>query len=116
MIMHNLNNVSAGRLLDVATGRGSFIHMLLEHLRDFEEMIGIDVQSGAAAIFAAAFPQPNIRFLCMDAAHIPAIYAIPRYPHESRQFQPTTRAAKAAAQYNQVLRTADRHHSRIHPA
>jgi SAM-dependent methyltransferase len=68
--MHILNNVSAGRLLDVATGRGGFIHTLLDHLRDFEEMIGIDVQSGAAAIFAEAFQQPNIRFLCMDAAHI----------------------------------------------
>jgi SAM-dependent methyltransferase len=68
--MHILNNVSAGRLLDVATGRGGLVHFLLEHLQDYQEITGIDIQEGGAAAFAAAFPQPNIRFLCMDAAHM----------------------------------------------
>lgn len=61
---------SAGRLLDVATGRGGLINFLLEHLQDYQEITGIDVQQGGAAAFAEAFPQPNIHFLCMDAAHM----------------------------------------------
>jgi SAM-dependent methyltransferase len=64
------SNLSAGRVLDVATGRGGFIHFLLEHLKDFVEITGIDTQESAAAAFADAFPQPNIHFSRMDAAHL----------------------------------------------
>jgi ubiquinone/menaquinone biosynthesis C-methylase UbiE len=61
---------SAGRVLDVATGRGGFIHFLVEQLNDFVEITGIDTQDSAAAAFAAAFPQPNIHFRRMDATHM----------------------------------------------
>ena len=33
--------ISAGRLLDVATGRGSFIHVLSESLRSYAEIISV---------------------------------------------------------------------------
>ena len=66
-----LGTLSGGRVLDVATGSGGFIHFLIEGLNDFDEIIGIDTTDRGAAAFAAAFKdRPNIRFAQMDATHL----------------------------------------------
>lgn len=66
-----LGQLPAGRVLDVATGSGGFIHFLLERLKGYTEIIGIDTNERAAAAFAAAFAdKPNIRFRSMDACHL----------------------------------------------
>ena len=58
-----LGTISGGKVLDVATGSGGFIHLLIEGLRDFDEIIGIDTTDRGAAAFAAAFTdRPNIHF------------------------------------------------------
>jgi SAM-dependent methyltransferase len=62
---------SGGKVLDVATGGGDFISFLLEHLTDYDEIIGIDTDASRSAAFATAFKdKPRIRFVVMDAAHM----------------------------------------------
>jgi SAM-dependent methyltransferase len=66
-----LGQLPAGRVLDVATGSGGFIAFLLERLKGYTEIIGIDTSERAAAAFEAAFAdKPNIRFETMDACHL----------------------------------------------
>lgn len=66
-----LANIPASRVLDVATGGGGFIHFLLEGLKDYAEIIGVDNNERAQAAFGEAFKdKPNIRFQAMDAARL----------------------------------------------
>jgi len=66
-----LGHVSGGRVLDVATGGGGFIHFLRDGLKDYAEIIGVDSNESASAAFANAFKeQPNIRFETGDALHL----------------------------------------------
>ncbi len=66
-----LGTLSAGKVLDVATGGGGFIHFLLDELKEYEEITGIDVSERSAAAFAGAFKdQPGIHFIRMDAIHM----------------------------------------------
>ena len=63
-----LGGISGGRVLDVATGAGGFIELLLEGLADHTEIIGIDSNADRAAAFEAAFEGRNdISFREMDA-------------------------------------------------
>lgn len=65
-----LGHISAGRVLDVATGSGGFIHFLLDGLQGYTEIIGVD-NVDRAAVFAEAFKEnPNIHFQQMDAHHL----------------------------------------------
>jgi ubiquinone/menaquinone biosynthesis C-methylase UbiE len=66
-----LGHIHGGRVLDVATGAGGFIHFLLDGLQDYREIIGVDIKESAATAFAEAFKdRPNIRFEAMDALHL----------------------------------------------
>ena len=66
-----LGQISGGRVLDVATGSGGFIHFLLEGLKDYTEIIGIDTNERAAAAFAEGFKdKPNIHFETGDALQL----------------------------------------------
>ncbi len=60
--------ISAGRLLDVATGRGGFIHALVETLHSYDEIIGIDTIAGTEAIFTETFADKPISYRQMDAS------------------------------------------------
>jgi SAM-dependent methyltransferase len=63
-----LGDVSGGRVLDVATGTGSFVRFLLDGLRDHAEIVGIDANAERAAAFSVAFAdRPDVRFVEMDA-------------------------------------------------
>ena len=63
-----LGQVSGGRVLDVATGRGGFIEFLRSALKDYTEIIGIDISDAGAAAFADSLGDvPNVRFLRMEA-------------------------------------------------
>ena len=63
-----LRHISGRRVLDIATGRGGFVHALIDGLKDFEEIVGIDSDPEMALGFAEAFRErPNVRFLAMDA-------------------------------------------------
>ncbi len=65
-----IGHISGGRVLDVATGSGGFIHFLLDGLKDYNEIIGIDTNERGAATFVEAFKDnPNIHFQGIDALH-----------------------------------------------
>lgn len=66
-----LGNISGGRVLDVATGGGNFIHTLIDELNDYTEIIGVDNSKNAASAFSETFrKQKNIHFQLMDAHHL----------------------------------------------
>jgi SAM-dependent methyltransferase len=66
-----LGHLPVGRVLDVATGSGGFIHFLLEGLKGCIEIIGVDSNERAAAAFDEAFKdKSNIHFQMMDAARL----------------------------------------------
>jgi len=66
-----LGQLLGGRVLDIATGSGGFIHFLLEGLPAYTEIIGLDNNERAAVAFATTFKdQPNIHFELGDALHL----------------------------------------------
>jgi SAM-dependent methyltransferase len=65
-----LANISGGRVLDVATGKGDFAGVLNENLRDYSEIIGIDMIASAMDAARENFKHDNIHFAVMDAAHL----------------------------------------------
>ena len=65
-----LGNISGGRVLDVATGVGNFVGMLMENLRGYSEIIGVDTNARALDAARTNFKQDNIRFQLMDATHL----------------------------------------------
>ncbi|HEX2996039.1 MAG TPA: class I SAM-dependent methyltransferase [Anaerolineales bacterium] len=66
-----LGQIAGGRVLDVATGTGGFIHFLIEGLKDYDEIIGVDNAERRAETFEEAFrDKPNIRFEVQDACHL----------------------------------------------
>ena len=74
---HVLGGISGGRVLDVATGTGGFVRFLIDGLRDYAEIVGIDQNPDRAAPFTAAFGDvPGVRFEQMDAHHL-------RFPERS---------------------------------
>ncbi len=63
-----LGKISGGKVLDVATGGGNFVQVLIENLKDFDEIIGIDSNEKAEVIFDETFTgDPRITFQLMDA-------------------------------------------------
>jgi ubiquinone/menaquinone biosynthesis C-methylase UbiE len=65
-----IGHISGGRVLDVATGNGGFIHFLLEGLKDYEKIIGIDIKEGLEEVFDEQFGGKPIRYHQMDAAQM----------------------------------------------
>jgi len=66
-----LGEIDGGRVLDVATGTGSFVTFLVDGLRSHGEIVGIDESADRASAFAEAFgDRPDVRFEVMDAHHL----------------------------------------------
>jgi ubiquinone/menaquinone biosynthesis C-methylase UbiE len=65
-----LSKISGGHVLDVATGSGGFITFLLDNIKDFKEITGIDHNEHPLEAARKAYSQENIRFLRMDAARM----------------------------------------------
>jgi SAM-dependent methyltransferase len=66
-----LGDISGGRVLDVATGAGSFVRFLLDGLQDHAEIVGIDANPERSAAFAEAFGgRDDVHFIEMDAQHL----------------------------------------------
>jgi ubiquinone/menaquinone biosynthesis C-methylase UbiE len=64
------SKLSAGRVLDVATGGGGFITYLVETLKDYTQITGIDSNESRLEAARKAHPQDNIHFQCMDATRM----------------------------------------------
>jgi ubiquinone/menaquinone biosynthesis C-methylase UbiE len=65
-----LSKFSGGRVLDVATGVGGFITFLIENLKDYSEIIGIDSNEDRLNTARKSLILENIQFKCMDATHM----------------------------------------------
>jgi SAM-dependent methyltransferase len=64
-----LGAISGGRVLDVATGEGDFIRTLVENLRSYVDITGIDI-IGYTEAAGSPFRAENVHFVQMDAAQI----------------------------------------------
>lgn len=65
-----LESISGGRVLDVATGVGNFVHFLRAGLKDYESIIGIDTMDGAVDHARKAFEDDRVSFRTMDACQM----------------------------------------------
>jgi ubiquinone/menaquinone biosynthesis C-methylase UbiE len=59
-----------GRVLDIATHEGGFIQILMENLKSYTEILGIDISESAIEIAQRTFDQKNIQFIQMDAGQL----------------------------------------------
>lgn len=63
-----LGEISGGHVLDVATGNGGFIHELISGLKDYDDILGIDIKEKAKSAFVESFKgNPKVHFRLMDA-------------------------------------------------
>jgi ubiquinone/menaquinone biosynthesis C-methylase UbiE len=65
-----LSTISGRRVLDVATGGGGFIGFLMDNLKDYTDITGIDSNERQIEAARQSYPQENIHFLHMDAAQM----------------------------------------------
>jgi len=65
-----LGKISAGRVLDVATGSGGFITFLMDNLKDFGDITGIDSNERPLDAARKTHLEENIHFLRLNAAHM----------------------------------------------
>ena len=62
-----LGAISGGRVLDIATGHGNFVQLLVDSLVSFDEIVGIDASERAIEAARSAFEGENIHFARMQA-------------------------------------------------
>jgi SAM-dependent methyltransferase len=67
---HALDDITGGRVLDVATGRGSSIGVLKECFKSYTEIVGIDVNERAIESARNSYEGDNIQFIRMDAERL----------------------------------------------
>ena len=65
-----LSPISGGRILDVATGRGSFTQTLIDCLKDYDEIIAIDSNDEFEAKYKEAFTGKAVAYQKMDASSL----------------------------------------------
>jgi SAM-dependent methyltransferase len=65
-----LGNLSAGRVLDVATGQGGFVELLSDELADYKQIIGIDVSESMISHAPNTICGDAIYFIQMDAERL----------------------------------------------
>ena len=62
-----LQEFEGGKILDVATGRGEFIHFLVHSIKSFDEIIGIDITDMAFKEIMGFFEGHAVKLQKMDA-------------------------------------------------
>lgn len=67
MIANILGNIQGGRVLDVATREGHFVQVLMNSLKSYSEIVGIDVDAQAIEVAREKLAGERIRFMPMDA-------------------------------------------------
>lgn len=65
-----LREVDGGKVLDVATYEGHFVQILMENLKSYTEIVGIDINEKAIETARDKLAQENVRFLVMEAEHL----------------------------------------------
>lgn len=69
-IQARLNSISGGRVLDVATGDGDFIHTLMKTLKDYDSFVGIDSSEEELQKAKEAFEGGVVEIFQMNAEDI----------------------------------------------
>jgi ubiquinone/menaquinone biosynthesis C-methylase UbiE len=70
ILNERLKYYSAGKVLDIGTGRGNFIPVISECFNSFSEIIGIDTNDKALSAARESFNDERIKFVNMDAANM----------------------------------------------
>ena len=65
-----LSRVSGGRVLDVATGEGGFVELLVGGLESYTQIVGVDASERAVGVARRTFDQAEIHFIQMDAERL----------------------------------------------
>ncbi len=66
-----LSNISGGKVLDVGCGVGWCVKVLKENLKDYDEIIGIDIRDDVLKKAREEFNESNIKFANIDATKMP---------------------------------------------
>lgn len=70
LLKSKLSEISGGKILDVATYKGSFIKDLLEAFKDYDEAIGIDISDKQFAEARKNFANYKVSFQKMDSVNL----------------------------------------------
>lgn len=70
LLTQTLKTFPGGKVLDVATGAGSFVSILKDNLQSFSSITGVDSSPHAIERANAAFSDERIKFQLMDALHL----------------------------------------------
>ncbi|HEY43293.1 MAG TPA: methyltransferase domain-containing protein [Anaerolineae bacterium] len=65
-----LGDLAGGRVLNVATKEGGFVQILMESLKDYTEIVGIDINDRAIERARDILGQEDVRFLVMNAEQL----------------------------------------------
>jgi SAM-dependent methyltransferase len=65
-----LGDIDGGRVLDVATQEGGFVKILMDHLKSYAEIVGIDICERAIERAQRTIRQPAVRFQVMSAERL----------------------------------------------
>ena len=65
-----LREIDGGKVLDVATQEGHFVQILMENLKSYTEIVGIDINKKAIETAWDNVSRENVRFLVMDAEQL----------------------------------------------
>jgi ubiquinone/menaquinone biosynthesis C-methylase UbiE len=65
-----LSGIAGGRVLDVATQEGRFVQVLMENLKSYTEIVGVDISEQTVATARDTVGQADIQFLVMNAEHL----------------------------------------------
>ena len=69
-ILKGLEVISAGKVLDVATQKGDFIKTLMKTVKDYESVIGIDIEFKELDSIKKEFKDKPVEFLEMNAENL----------------------------------------------
>ena len=65
-----LGSIDGGSVLDVATHQGGFTRLLMEHLRSYTTILGVDTNERAIETAQRTNEKEGVRFQVMDAARL----------------------------------------------
>jgi SAM-dependent methyltransferase len=62
-----MNSIAGGKVLDIATQEGHFIRLLMNNLKSYTEIVGIDVNEKSIEIAVDTFGDEKVQFMVMNA-------------------------------------------------
>jgi ubiquinone/menaquinone biosynthesis C-methylase UbiE len=65
-----LRGMDGGKVLDVATQEGGFVQILIENLKGYQEIVGVDINERAIETARDRISRDDVRFLVMDAEQL----------------------------------------------